>query len=81
MSFNLNNFLGSENLKVKFREIKRRCRQLVEKYRKVRQDDREFPQFFIHALSEDGSAGQVHLYRKARGKKPYFSKASIYTKA
>lgn len=65
-------------MKVKFREVKRRCRYIVERYREIRKDDREFPEFFIHALAEDGSRGQVRLYRKARGKEPYFSKRSIH---
>lgn len=40
---------------MKFREVKSRCRQIVENYRKIRKDDREFPEFFLHALAEDGS--------------------------
>ena|SRR3972149_10614866 len=66
------------SMKVKFREVKSRCRQIVKNYREKRKDDREFPEFFLHALCEDGSAGEVRLYRKARGKEPYFSKASIH---
>jgi len=65
-------------MKVKFREVKRRCRQIVENFREKRKDDREFPEFFIHALAEDGSRGEVHLYRKTRGKDAYISKASIH---
>jgi len=66
------------SMKVKFREVKRRCRQIVEQYRKIRKDDRAFPQFFIHALAFDGSKGEVHLYRKERGKEAYFSKGTIH---
>jgi len=65
-------------METKFREVKKRCRQIVENFREKRRDDREFPEFFIHALAEDGSRGQVRLYRKARGKEPYFSKASVH---
>jgi len=65
-------------METKFRDIKKRCREMVENYRKKRKDDREFPEFFIHALAEDGSRGQVRLYRKASRKEPYFSKASIH---
>jgi len=65
-------------MKVKFREVKSRCRHIVERYREIRKDDREFPEFFIHALAEDGSAGEIRLYRKAKGKEPYFSKGSIH---
>lgn len=65
-------------MKVKFREVKSRCRRIVERYREIRKDDREFPEFFIHALAGNGSRGEVHLYRKARGKKPYFSKGTIH---
>jgi hypothetical protein len=64
-------------MKVKFREVKRRCRQIVENYRKVRKDDREFPVFLIRGLAEDGTRGEVHLYRKAKGKTEYVSKGSI----
>jgi hypothetical protein len=64
-------------MKVKFREVKRRCREIVENYRKIRKDDREFPQFLIHGLAEDGTKGEVHLYRKPRGKPEYVSRASI----
>jgi len=65
-------------MKVKFREVKRRCRQIVENYRAIRKDDREFPQFFIHALAEDGSRGEVHLYRKEREKEAYISRGTIH---
>jgi hypothetical protein len=63
---------------VKFRDIKNECREMVEKYRAIRKDDRQFPEFFIHCLASDGSIGSVQLYRKARGKKPYFSKKLIH---
>jgi hypothetical protein len=63
---------------VKFRDIKKQCREMVEKYRAIKKDDREFPEFFIHCLASDGSMGSVQLYRKARGKKPYFSRRSIH---
>jgi len=62
---------------VKFRDIKKECRETVEKYRTIRNDDREFPEFFIHCLASDGSVGSVQLYRKARGK-PYFSRKLIH---
>ena len=65
-------------MKVKFREVKGRCKKIVENYREKRKDDREFPEFFLHCLAEDGSRGEVYLYRKARGKKAYFSKATIH---
>jgi len=52
--------------------------QVVKNYRRIRKDDREFPEFFIHALAEDGSRGEVHLYRKARGEIAYISKGSIH---
>lgn len=65
-------------MEVKFREVKSRCRTIVERYRDARKDDREFPQFFIHTLAHDGSRGEVHLYRKARGKEAYISKGKIH---
>ncbi len=65
-------------MKVKFREVKRRCRQIVEQYRKIRKDDRAFPEFFIHTLDPAGIQGEVHLYRKARGKEAYISKGAIH---
>jgi len=65
-------------MKVKFREVKRRCRQIVENYRAIRKDDREFPEFLIRGLAEDGTRGEVHLYRKARGKVEYISRGSIH---
>lgn len=65
-------------MKVKFREVKRRCREIVEKYREIREDPRAFPQFFIHTLAPDGSCGEVHLYRKEKGKEAYISRGKIY---
>lgn len=65
-------------MKVKFREVKSRCRQIVENYRKIRRDDREFPEFLIRTLAEDGSRGEVNLYRKPHGKEEYISKASLF---
>lgn len=64
-------------MKVKFREVKTRCQKIVENYRKVRKDDREFPEFFIHSLAADGSKGEIHLYRKKHGGEAYVSKRSI----
>jgi hypothetical protein len=71
-------FFGGCYLKVKFRELKTRCRQIVKNFREKRNDDREFPEFFLHALAQDGSKGEVHLYRKARGQEPYISKGTIH---
>lgn len=65
-------------MKVKFREIKRECRLMVENFRAKRNDDREMPEFLIHALAEDGSKGQVHLYRKRAGQEAYVSRKKIY---
>ena len=65
-------------MEIKFREVKRRCREIVDRYREVRKDDREFPQFFLHTLAHDGSRGEIHLYRKARGKEAYISKGTIH---
>jgi hypothetical protein len=54
-------------MKVKFREVKSRCRQIVENYREKRKDDREFPEFFIHALAEDGREGEkLHTFQGAQ---------------
>ncbi len=60
------------------RSMKADCRRVVQRYREVREDDREFPEFFIHCLAGDGSKGNVRLYRKAYGKKPYISKGSVH---
>jgi hypothetical protein len=65
-------------LKVKFRELKSRCRKIVENFREKRNDDREFPEFFLHTLAHDGSRGEVHLYRKSRGKEAYISNGTIH---
>jgi hypothetical protein len=51
---------------------------MVENYRKIRKDDRAFPAFFVQTIASDGSRGEVHLYRKERGKEPYISKRRIY---
>ena len=65
-------------VKVKFRELKRECRLMVENFRDKRKDDREMPEFLIHAFAEDGSKGEVHLYRKKAGQEAYISKKKIY---
>ena len=36
------------------------------------------PEFLIHAVAEDGSKGEVHLYRKRVGQGGYVSKKKIY---
>jgi hypothetical protein len=68
--------LSMEN--VKFRAIKGQCRRIVENYREKRKDDRAFPAFFIQAIASDGSRGEIHLFRKERGQKPYISKRKIF---
>lgn len=65
-------------MKVKFRDIKTECTQIVEQYRKVRKDDRAFPDFFIHTLNADASQWKIHLYRKKHGGEPYISKGGIH---
>jgi hypothetical protein len=65
-------------MKIKFREIKKECRSMVEKFREKRHDDRECPEFLIHAVTENGSRGEVHLYRKAARENAYVSKKKIY---
>jgi hypothetical protein len=60
------------------RSVKAECRQIVNRYRSVRKDDREFPEFFVHCLAGDASKGSVRLYRKAYGEEPYFSKKTVH---
>lgn len=61
-----------------FRSVRNECRQIVKRYRKVRKDDREFPELFVHCLAGDASKGSVQLYRKAYGKQPYFSPKKVH---
>ena len=65
-------------MEVKFRDVKGYCRELVERYREIRKDEREFPEFFIHTLAHDGSRGKVHFYRKERGKVANISEETIH---
>jgi len=65
-------------MKVKFRDIKAECTQIVEQYRKVRKDPRSFPEFFIHTLNVNASQGKIHLYHKERGAEPYISEGNVH---
>lgn len=50
-----------KKMKVKFREVKNRCRKIVESYRTSSHDARSFPEFDIGCLASDASRGYVQL--------------------
>jgi hypothetical protein len=66
--------------KVKFREIKKKCRGVVEAYRTENDDKRQFPEFNIEGLAQDGRKGYIQLMRKpkGKGKEPIYSDALAF---
>lgn len=53
-----------KKFKVKFREVKSQCRQIVRNYRNENDDRRKFPEFNIGCLSADASQGYIQFSRK-----------------
>ncbi|MDG7008376.1 MAG: hypothetical protein JRN06_09080 [Nitrososphaerota archaeon] len=64
--------------KVKFRDMKSRCRDIVKTYREETEDWRAFPQFNIGCLSKFARRGHIQLTRKAKGEEPVFSNSITY---
>lgn len=64
--------------KLKFTEVKSRCRKIVKSYRKRYGDSREFPQFSL-GLAGDGREGYVQLmWKPKKAKEAVFSDAIAY---
>ena len=63
---------------VRLREIKKRSKEIVERYREDSKDQRKFPEFHIWCLNEDASQGKIHLYRRPKGKDDVYSEEIAY---
>ena len=67
-----------KKLRIKFREVKTRCRKIVKKFRRETGDRRRFPSFHLGCLAQDGRKGYVQLSWKPRGKEIVYSDEITY---
>lgn len=71
-------FMTIDKMKVKFREIKAYCKQMVKQYKERTSDNRHFPEYLIRTLASDGSQGEVHFYRKQKAREAEISEERIH---